>query len=223
MTSFHRHTSRGAAIAEFLIAVVGVLLPLLLSAWQLALLGVSKDLVNLAALMAARAGAVEHGSLAVMRAEVARSLVPLYGNTAALAEAEAVAPVVAAYARARADTALPHVLQVEILNPTAESFADFEREQSGGRGIPNQHLEHYGDRRGARSGQSLLDANTLSIRITYCQRLIVPLVAQFVPAVLATAERDPRSLACYRDQRVPIVAHAIVMMHSDPRRGAMGL
>lgn len=223
MNSFIPRRARGAAIAEFLIGVTALLLPLLLACWQLALLGVGKDLVNLAALMAARAAAVENGSIAVMRAEVARTLVPFYADSVAAADATAMAPVIAAYARARADAAWPHVLQIDVLNPTRDSFADFEREHAGVRGIPNQHLEFHGDRRGARSGQTLLDANTLSIRVSYCQRLIVPLVAQFVPAVLATTERDPRVLACYRERRVPVVAYAVVMMHSDPRRAALGL
>jgi hypothetical protein len=210
-------------MAEFLIAMFFVVLPLLLSGWQLALLGVGKNLLNLAAQMAARAAAVDHGSVATMRTEIARVLVPLYGEGRQLAEPGAIAPVLGGLARALADTALPHVLRIEVLNPTADSFADFERTQNGVRSIPNLHLEHDGGRRGLRSRQTLLDANTLGIRVTYCQRLIVPLVADFVPAVLATTQRDPLTLACYREARVPIVAYAVVMMHSEPRRTALGL
>jgi hypothetical protein len=223
MRRYGQTRERGAAIAEFLIAVTFVLMPLMLGTWQYALLAVGKDMVNLAALMAARAAAVEHGSVATMRREIARTLVPLYGEAEQIAAHNSVAPVLGAYARAIGDLSLPHVLRLEVLNPTRESFADFERERYGVRGIPNDHLEHAAEAVGVRSRQTLLDANTLSVRVAYCHRLIVPLAREFVPMILATLERDPLTRLCYSERRVPVVAHSVVMMQSEPRRAALGM
>jgi hypothetical protein len=214
----------GATIAEFLIAVLLVFLPLALGTLQVALLAVDKDLLNLGAVMGARAGAVNHGSRQAIREEVARALIPLYGEAAAIAQADSVAPVLTAYGRALADTALPHVLRVTIRNPTADSFADFERERYGVRGIPNVHLENSDHARvGARSRQSLVDANTLSIEVLYCARLIVPLADRMITAVLSRTDLNVLNQQCYRERRVPIVADAVVMMQSEARRSALGL
>jgi hypothetical protein len=214
----------GASIAEFLIAVLLVFLPLALGTLQVALLAVDKDLLNLGATMGARSGAVNHGSRRAIREEVARALIPLYGEAAAMARADSVAPVLTAYGRALADTAQPHVLRVKIRNPTADSFADFEREHYGVRGIPNVHLEHADSSRvGARSHQSLVDANTLSIEVRYCARLIVPLADRMITAVLSRTDPDLLNQQCYRERRVPISADAVVMMQSEARRAAIGL
>jgi hypothetical protein len=225
MTRPHRRSRcQGATIAEFLIAVLLVFLPLALGTLQVALLAVDKNLLNLGATMGARSGAVNHGSRQAIRAEVARALIPLYGEAASIAQADSVAPVLAAYGRALADTARPHVLRVKIRNPTADSFADFEREHYGIRGIPNVHLEYSDNTRlGARSRQSLVDANTLSIEVQYCARLIVPIADRMITAVLSRTDPDLLNQQCYRERRVPIAADAVVMMQSEARRSALGL
>ncbi len=208
---------------EFVVAVVLVLLPLALGTLQLAHLMVGKHVLTLATLMAARAGAVNHGSVTAMREELARGLVPLHGDLVAMADTRSIAPVLEAQARALLEVQRPDITRIVVDNPTRESFADFEVEQRGIRQIPNEHLEYRGARIGARSRQSLLDANTLAIRVYYCQRLIFPLVDRAIPALLATTERDAFARACYAQGRVPLMARAIVMMHSAPRRAALGL
>jgi hypothetical protein len=218
-----RSATRGATMIELLLAVVLVLLPLALGTLQVAHLIMGKHLLNLATLMAARAAAVNHGSVGAMREELARGLVPLYGNATELAESNAVTPVLEALARATAEVVRSDITRIVIDNPTRDSFADFEVEHRGVRQIPNGHLEYRGSRSGARSRQTLLDANTLVIRVYYCQRLIFPLVDRAIPALLATTERDVFARNCYDNRRVPLMSRSIVIMHSPPRRAAMGL
>ncbi|MCB1625375.1 MAG: hypothetical protein KDI32_12365, partial [Pseudomonadales bacterium] len=138
----------------------------------------------------------------------------------AMADSAAVRPIIEAQAQALAEVLRPDLTRIDILNPTAQSFADFERMNNGVREIPNGGATGA---IGATANQTLLEANTLSVRVTYCARLTMPLVDRFIPALLAPWTSDARVLACYAARRVPIVARAIVPMHSTPRRAAMQL
>lgn len=213
---------RGASLIEFLIGVVGVLLPLVLAILQIALLTVTRQQLNLATQLAARAAAVDHGSLSTVRTELARGLTPLFGDKRAMSQAGAVLPVVTAQALALAEMLRPNLTRIDVLNPTRESFEDFEMLRDGIRQIPNGPFEPP-IRVGTASGQTLQDANTLSLRVTYCARLTIPLVDRLIPALLAVRVRDPRDLACYAARRLPMTARAVITMHSAPRRQALGL
>ena len=115
---------RGASLIEFLIGVVGVLLPLVLAILQIALLTVTRQQLNLATQLAARAAAVDHGSLSTVRTELARGLTPLFGDKRSMSQAGAVLPVVTAQALALAEVLRPDLTHVDVLNPTRESFQD---------------------------------------------------------------------------------------------------
>lgn len=214
--------AHGATLIEFLVGVVGVLLPLALGTLQLALLTVDRHQLNLATQLAVRAAALEHGSMATLRRELARGLAPMFGDKQAMAQANAVMPVATARAVALAEVLRPDLTRITVLNPTAQSFVDFERTRSGIREIPDGAYEPSHPM-GTQSRQTLLDANTLSVRVTYCARLIVPLVDRVIPALLAVSARDALALGCYAERRIPMTARAIVPMHSTPRRAALGL
>ena len=157
-----------------------------------------------------------------MRKELARGLAPMFGDKRAMAEPHAVLPVATARARALPEVMGPDLTRITVLNPTAQSFADFERTRFGIREIPDGAYEPS-NRVGAQSRQSLLDANTLSVHVTYCRRLIVPLVDRVITAMLTPFARDALALGCYAQRRIPMSARAIVPMHSTPRRTALGL
>lgn len=210
----------GAATVEFTIVALVALIPLVLAVLQLALLYVTKHTVQHATFLAARAGAVSHGSRSEMLRYLAKGLAPLHsGSTRELVPQDAGSAVAAAYARAYAEARRPDRTRLRVLNPTEASFQDFERTRRGIREIPNVFVRGAP---GARSGQTLADANLLKLRVDYCAPLVVPLVDRIVTAALRRLDPDPFRQQCYWARRLPVVGHALVHMHSPARRWMLG-
>lgn len=206
---------RGATMTEFV--VVGPILTLLgLAVLQYGLLFFAKNQVNHATFMAARAGATANADLGVTRRQFARAVIPLYGggsDTAALARA---------YAKGSADVAVN--TRIELLNPTRESFDDWNdaelqnRVGKGRRVIPNHGLAFRApDAIGARSGQNIQDANLLKIRVTYGYEPKVPLIRLIYARYLKWLDpgNDPFHTYLVNRDRIPVVSHATVQLHSD--------
>lgn len=169
----------GQAIAEFLI-VLPVLILLLFGVIQFALIYQARATLNHAALLAARAGALHHGDQKEMRSALAAGLAPLF----------ATGPSVAAYGeallRARTETLqVSNMTKIDVLNPTRAAFADFARARldgGGGRELPNDTLNYRSTTPGGASRISIQDANLLHLRVTYCFRLIVPIMDRVIHA-----------------------------------------
>jgi hypothetical protein len=214
---------RGVASVEFYIVTLFVMLPLVLGILQLGMLYVAKNTLNHATFLAARAGALDHGHRATMFQHLAKGLVPLYARTSQRIDSSNVARVVGpAYLQAFADVRNPLRTRLRILNPSASSFRDFERDQDGVRQIPNDNLQ-FRTETGASSRQTIQEANILKIRVDYCQRLIFPFVDRIITSIGRLSTTSAFSQLCYNDNRVPISARAILHMQSAPRRSAMGL
>jgi hypothetical protein len=209
-------TQRGIATVEFTIVALVALLPLTLAILQLALLYVTKHTVQHAAFLAARAGAVSHGSRTEMLRHLAKGLAPIHaGSTVDVTPSDLPGVVTRAYARAYADAVRPDRTRLQVLNPTPASFEDFERTRRGVREIPNTFVRGVP---GPRSGQTLADANLLKLRVDYCAPLAVPLVDRIVTTALRRFDTDPFRQQCYWARRLPVVGYALVHMHSTPRR-----
>jgi TadE-like protein len=183
--------------------VVGsVLLLLGLALVQYGLLFFAKNQMNHATLMAARAASMEHASLGHAKAAYIKTMVPVYGggrNGTELAES---------LVRAKEDIGIHATF--ELLNPTKESFNDFNDptlQATVGRGrgpdgrnarvIPQSHQYlHAGDVKPA-SGQNIEDANLLKIRITQGYEPKLPLMKPLF------------------GERIPITTVATMQMQSD--------
>jgi hypothetical protein len=210
----------GAATVEFAIVALIALIPLVLAVLQLGLLYVTKHTVQHAAFLAARAGAVSHGSRTEMLRYLAKGLAPLHaGAMRDLERGDLATAVTAAYARAHAEARRPDRTRLRVLNPTRASFEDFERVRRGIREIPNVYVHGVP---GPRSGQTLADANLLKLRVDYCAPLVVPLVDRIVTTALRRLDPDPFRQQCYWARRLPVAGHALVHMHSAPRRDLIG-
>jgi hypothetical protein len=195
-----------------LITLIGLLIV------QWALVFHARNVANHAAFMAARAGATGQAQPDAIEQAYARALAPLYGGGRTLAEVELAA------ARALAD--LPGRVRIELLNPVAESFADWgdpvlqQRLGTGGRTIPNDGLSLLSAaesrRTGGTSGQTLADANQLKLRITHGLELRVPFAATVLRFVSARADRggDPFATALRAQGRLPMVFDVMVPMQS---------
>jgi outer membrane protein OmpA-like peptidoglycan-associated protein len=221
----------GAGLVETIVALPMLLL-LVMSAWQAALVYRAKSSVNYAAFEAARAGSMANASVASIQTAFQRALVPYYGggrNAQELAQT---------LARAAADLGNAAV-RVEILSPTQESFADYNspalqtRYRVSEPVIPNVGLDQLRCPRDASgcnsnpqanaSGQSLLDANLLKLRITYgiSPAKQVPLAGRlYVWALnrLGAGAGDAFKQGLLEAGRIPIVTAATVRMQSDAIR-----
>ncbi|MBR0567412.1 pilus assembly protein [Azoarcus sp. L1K30] len=212
--TLHRLRHRGAAMVEFV--VVGPVLTLLgLASLQYGLLFFNKNHLNHATFMAARAGSVQHGEAGPIQTALARALIPVYGGGSSTAE------LATSYGRAQADVSA--FSRIEILNPTRESFDDWNsaalEDKYGKRAIPNgQLIAKNPEAIGPRSGQSLQDANLLKLRVTYGYKPTVPLMGPIYSRYLAWLDTggDAFNTRLIAAGRIPMVSHVTVQMHSDP-------
>lgn len=218
----HRTPQRGAALVEFTIVALLALLPLALGVLQVALLYVGKHTLNHATFVAARAGAVGNADRGTIQRYLARGLAPLHaGGRVDITPQNVLREGARAYALAYAEVLRPDRTRLRILNPTTASFADHGRVRDGRLEIPlSVGTEPAAP--GPRSGQSRYDATLLRLRVDYCHPLVVPLVNRVIVATVRRFDPDPFAQVCNAAGRVAVTAHALVQMHSPPRRAAMG-
>jgi hypothetical protein len=208
-----RSLQRGSAMIEF--TIVGPVLTLLSTViLQYSMMFSAKNLINHASFMAARAGSMGNADLDKVQAAYARALITLYGggrDSAELAEA---------YAKATAD--LAGNAKVELLNPTKESFDDWNdadlQAKYGKRAIPNGALA-YKDPADVKSnsGQNIQDANLIKLKITHGYELKVPLAGTMMQFMMKWSDtgKDPYVTALYDRRRIPIVSYVTLQMQSD--------
>jgi hypothetical protein len=215
---------RGQSMTEFII-ITPVLLILVFGALQFALIFQAKTTLNYAAFEAARAGALNNADPAAIENALARGLAALYTHD------NTVEKVSAARERVRkeisGDASRPPFVQVEIINPSTEAYADHGIEVDGDCQIPNDNLMYRARTVGSASNQTIQDANLLKLRITYCYPLHVPFVNRLLATLLTRAPSadcpectgafvasGSFERACLNNNRFPINAQAIVRMHS---------
>lgn len=226
----NRHRQRGQSATE-LIVIFPALVMLVFGILQTALLYQGRATLNYATMLAARAGAMHNGDVGAMRNALARGLAPLFASQ----------PGAAGYARAldkaAAETAGPAALaSIEILNPTRAAFADFGRARlDGGSGkeLPNDTLAYRSSTPGATAHLSVQDANLLHVRVTYCFRLLVPVIDRMLhiafnandPATAGPGLRNPFGIgaeptaphcnnAAFPGRRIHIQSEALLRMQS---------
>ena len=226
----NRHRQRGQSATE-LIVIFPALVMLVFGILQTALLYQGRATLNYATMLAARAGAMHNGDVGAMRNALARGLAPLFASQ----------PGAAGYARAldkaAAETAGPAALaSIETLNPTRAAFADFGRARlDGGSGkeLPNDTLAYRSSTPGATAHLSVQDANLLHVRVTYCFRLLVPVIDRILhvafnandPATEGAGLRNPFGIgaeptaphcnnAAFPGRRIHIQGEALLRMQS---------
>jgi hypothetical protein len=199
---------------EFLLAGVLVLIPATFAILEFAQLTAARNALNFATFEAARAGAVSGADRSAMRRALARGLVPLFAPLRmGAASSGAAGDATVAATRAWLEVSRPDLTRLEIENPTDLAVADFAIMQEGVQVIPNDGIE-FRNPYGARSGQTLRDANVLALRVRHCRPLVMPFVSQWIPVMLRATTADLFEQGCLRGKRLPIEAHAIVQMQS---------
>jgi hypothetical protein len=213
-----RSRERGSAMIEF--AVVGSLIALLgLSVLQYSMIFFAKNQINYATFMAAREGAVAHADLGAVQQAYVRALAPMYGG------GETPAELAESVAKASADMA--GNMQIEMLNPTKESFSEWNDEalqtllKTGNRHvIPNAALAarlKQSDEVRTSSGQSLQDANLLKLKMTHGYLPKVPILGKLYLTYLKWADQhtDDFHTKLISNGRIPVVTHITIEMQSD--------
>lgn len=164
--------SRGQALVEYLIVFPSLLL-LILGAVQFALLYHMKNTLQYATFAAARQGALKNAKMTTIKDALAAGLTPLFtfkADLASLAKGRAIAAI---------EVFNPLTAKVELISPTKEAADDFAADDpsdSSKRLIPNDNLMYRPTDAGSSSGMSIQDANLIKVRVTYCAKLVVPVV-----------------------------------------------
>jgi hypothetical protein len=210
------------------VIVMPTLLFLVLAIWQAALAFHAKSNVNYATFEAARAGSLGNASEATITRAFIQGMLPYYGGGRTRAEL--------AESALLASTDMSTALRIEILSPTRESFDDYASPalkmmlRARAPVIPNVGLDELicprdvpgcnSDPKRNASGQTLLDANLLKLRITYGipSRKQMPLVGPFYTwalDMLGAGAGDPFKQYLITQGRIPIVSHVVMRMQSD--------
>lgn len=216
MLTGRRCRALGAAMVEFHGVALLAALPLCLGILQAGLLQVASQQVELAAFLAARAGAVAGGDAGRIRQVFQQALSPLLVQVEeGLTGANVGQRVMAAQAANAA--ALAAYVRVQVLAPGPDEAADFAISRGGRQVIPNDGLEYRTGTPGIRSGVSLQEANVLRLAATWCHPLVVPFAAELLLATLARLDPDPWHQLCYAGHRVPVRSVVHVPMQTDFR------
>jgi hypothetical protein len=217
----------GATLVEFVV-VVPTLLFLLMNLIQYGLLYHAKSQLNYAAFEAARAGTTSNANPAAIRTTFTRAMTGYYGGGTTTAQ------LAKSYAKAVADTT-PANVRIEILSPTKESFDDYASPElatklkTSSRVIPNTNLAFIkcpidvpgcnNDPKTNASGQTLLDANLLKLRVTYGipEKKQIPLAGRFMNwalSILNSGDPDAFRQGLVAAGRIPVVTHTVMRMQS---------
>lgn len=228
---WHAKRERGATLAEATV-VLPIFLFTVLAMIQAAMVYYAKSNLNYATYEAARAGTVSNASLTSINAAFQKAMLPYYGGGTTLGQLADTA------AKAASDIGNATV-RVEILSPTQESFQDYNSPQlqtihkTSEPVIPSVGLDELtcprdvpgckSDPKSNASGQTLLDANLLKLRITYGipESKQMPMVGRFYTWALnklGAGAGDPFKQALLDAKRIPIVTHTVMRMQSDPIR-----
>jgi hypothetical protein len=233
----NRNFQSGASMTEFIIAMPIFILLIFVIA-ELALMYQAKSIVDMAALAAARAGAINGASVSSMESAAGIALTPLYTHGTGKQD-----PAIG-WAKSSLDSKIPafygvewsdmtsylpssldqQVVSIKILSPTRAVGERFAVKRAKENVVPNDNLMYR--QATEYSGVNIQDANLLKIKLTYLYETKMPLTQYFfAPFVDANLTRTlfgkPRpinlDLAHEIEWRVPLVSYATVRMQSDAK------
>lgn len=178
-----RLRAAGQATVEYLY-VLPILLLLLLASLQFAFVYEAKQTLNYATFAATRAGALNSGAMASIQDALASGFAPLFVHDTtqqALKDGRLTA---------KTELADNKLALIQILNPTAGALGGFANANGE---IPNDNLM-YRDPTALQDGMNVQDANLLKVRVTYCVRLVVPIVNRMIYALTVNPSATPAKI-----------------------------
>lgn len=169
--------------------VIPILLILLLGSLQFIFIYEAKETLNYATFMATRAGALNSGAMASMQDALYSGMAPLFAhdtNQQALKDGRKTA---------KTELSDNKLAYIEILNPTSTALSGF------GGTIPNDNLM-YRPTDVLKDGMNVQDANLLKVRVSYCVRLVVPIVNRMIYAFTAPSSTQATIDSSYSGSKI---------------------
>lgn len=235
---------QGQAMVEMII-VSFVALLLLFGIIQFALLYNAKTILNYAAFEAARAGTLNYSHPLSMRLALAQKLAALEPIKAVPGESDYQRLIdqqdnLLKGSNAKGSSLFDSVACIKRINPPVQSghWKPNSIIPEASDGITNDHLIYRDRTLKGTPKQSIQDANLLKISVTYCPKMIVPIVSSVVKKLMVlelyeqlpsgksfteskiegyvppTLAKDSFKKQCYLAGRFPIVAQAIMRMQT---------
>lgn len=222
-----RKGQRGQAIAEY-VYVVPIMLLLIFGAIQFAFIYQAKSTLNYATFVATRQGALKNGDMQEIQDALAGGLAPLFTHDQTLEALKA------AYAFADRELRDPKITRIVIVSPTSAALSVYQGMSQSKDEIPNDNLMYRPTDVFGSAGMNIQDANLLKVRVTYCFRMVAPIINKLIyhftsdPATIALSgstasamlASDPSgtlSNTCTvpeGEYRLPISAEAVVRMQT---------
>jgi hypothetical protein len=228
-----------------MIVITFATLLILLSLLHFGFMYNAKTVLNYATFEAARAGSLNYGSPQAMNFALARVLASLESSPDA--DYNALNNDIDLYNAAQND-AIELVSQAKFVcterispdnnsrhwleDPNSSSVLSYA--ESYKRYIPNDHLVYRSAK--LKDGVSIQDANLLKIKVTYCHKIITPLIGITIKRMLLQdyADNDPDPIEnwkvptadelggnfskfCLENDRIPIVSQAVIRMQTPIR------
>ena len=176
--------------------MIPILLILLLGTLQFIFIYEAKMALNYATFIATRQGALKNGKMDEIESALYSGLTPLFSHgkdLQALKDARALAKL---------ELGNNHLAKVSIVNPTPGAYSGFANSDGE---IPNDNLM-YRDPANYSDSMNVQDANLLKVRVTYCVRLVVPIVNRMIYSMVVNPASTPAKIDSAAYQGTSIAA-----------------
>lgn len=223
---------RGQALAEY-IYVFPILALLILGAIQFGFIYQTKSTLNYATFAATRQGALHNGSMSSIVEGLVAGMIPLFTHSESTGGDRNLDLLKNAWQLSKEQMTDARLTQIYIVNPTSAALSAYQGQSQSGSEIPNDNLM-YRSTNISGGGMNIQDANLLKVRVTYCYRMIVPILNKLIfhlvvdpPGSPDTIETAPDLLASTGggstvrrctgiddEYRIPITSEAIVRMQT---------
>lgn len=225
MSLLQRRTQSGVSLVEFSIVAIPILL-LGLGGIEIAQWFFHKQAISLALIEAGRAAIVDHAHPLTIESAFEDAMLPLFvSSTKPLSRQR----LHLALAERQVKTGAPP-WRIEILSPSAAAFQDFSTpalaiaQQTGLPAISNAYLAEQDTGKqakgwahgvGPQSGQTIWDANTLVLRLTWLHEPLLPLAKGLI-RLLGDHHGSYGRQAMARGGYLPLTQEVALVMQSDP-------
>lgn len=223
---------RGQALVEY-IYVFPILIMLILGAIQFGFIYQAKNTLNYATFSATRAGALNNGAMTAIIDGLSAGMMPLFAHNERNGGKRDMALLKDAWKLANQQVTDSKFTQITIVNPTSAALTAYQSQSESGDEIPNDNLM-YRPTSVSGGNMNVQDANLLKVRVTYCYRMIVPVLNKLIyhlaidpPSsqptgttaadMLASTGGGSTSKRCTNipdEYRIPITAEAVVRMQT---------
>jgi hypothetical protein len=223
---------RGQALAEY-IYVFPILALLILGAIQFGFIYQTKATLNYATFAATRQGALNNGSMSAIVEGLVSGMIPLFTHSSSTGGNRNLDLLKNAWTLSSQQMTDPKLTLVTIVNPTSGALSAYQGQSDSGGEIPNDNLM-YRPTNISGGGMNIQDANLLKVRVTYCYRMIVPILNKLIFHLVIDPPATPEEITTAPDllastgggstagrctgiddeYRIPITSEAVVRMQT---------